>query len=128
MASPPLRDTTDGSVTEGRELDEMRERVRAGAARHPFWVLGAVAGVGLIAGSLLRRRPTPEARLIEAAANSLDALADRLRVPTGPAPPESGGGAARFVRSALGLWFSWALRQQLARQEDPSLAEVREPI
>jgi hypothetical protein len=129
MASPSLRDTTGGFVTEGRQLDELRERVRASAARHPYWVLAAAAGVGLVVGRLLRRRPTTEARLIDAAASSLEALAERLQVPTDARPQESTHGAARFLRSAFGLWFSWALRRQLAaRPEARSLAGVREPI
>ena len=101
MASPSLPNTAAGSVTGGRELVEMRERVRARgrsvagvvdalggeirhaadwrthAARHPLWALGAAAGVGLLAAALVRRRPAPEARLLEAATSSLEALADR---------------------------------------------------
>jgi hypothetical protein len=50
---------------------------RTHAVRHPLWALGAAAGVGLLAAALVRRRPAPEARLLEAATSSLEALADR---------------------------------------------------
>jgi len=98
---------------------------RTHAARHPLWALGAAAGVGLLAAALVRRRPAPEARLLEAATSSLEALAGRLRAPTSSRTRASRGGAARFIRSVVAVWVSRALRRQLAaRSADAGMARA----
>jgi len=140
MASTSRDRASDGSVTPtgDRELEQMQERVhargrsvagvvdalggeireaadwRAHVARHPYWALGAAAGVGLLAAVFVRGRRAPEARLIDAAAGSLEALAGRLRGPAGSRSRVSRLGASGLVRSVVGVWVSRALRQRWA--------------
>jgi hypothetical protein len=101
--------------------DEIREAAdwRTHVARHPYWALGAAAGVGLLGAVLVRGRRAPEARLLDAAAGSLEALAGRLRAPAGSRSRVSRLGAAGLVRSVVGAWVTRALRQRLAARASP---------
>jgi hypothetical protein len=145
MASTSLDRPSDDPVisTGDRELEQMQERVRArgrsvaGAVdalggeireaadwrthvtRHPYWALGAAAGVGLLAAVFVRGRRPPEARVLDAAASSLEALAGRLRDPAGSRRGVSTPGAAGLLRSVVGVWGSRALRQGLAALAGP---------
>jgi hypothetical protein len=95
---------------------EIREAAdwRTQVTRHPYWAMGTAAGVGLLAAVFVRGRRAPQARLRDAAAGSLEALAGRLRDPAGSHGRVSRLGAAGLVRSVVGVWVSRALRQRLA--------------
>lgn len=140
MASTSLDRPSDGSVTltADREMEQMQERLRARGrsvagvvdalggeireaadwrthvARHPYWALGAAAGVGLLAAVFVRGRRAPEPRLLDAAAGTLEAFAGRLRDSAGSRSRVSRVGAAGLVRSVVGVCVSRALRQRLA--------------
>jgi len=143
MAATPVGELSAGAGEP--TLDEMRERVasrfrsvarsaedlrsevhattdwRTQTARHPWWTLGAAAGVGLLVakGLLRRRRRHGTARLVRAATERLGGLADghlSLRPVSRPS-----GHASPLLRGLVGILAGEAVRRVGRRlKTDPS--------
>ena len=122
-AEPTLLDLEARVSERGRALaaavgalrGEVRQATdwRTHITRHPYWALGAAAAVGLASASLLRRRPHPQARLLEAAALGLESLQQRLRGARGAASSRPAGS---LVRAVVGALATRMLRQRLSRR------------
>jgi len=65
-------------------IDKIGDRVvenldwRRNVAKHPLLALGAAAGMGFLCSALLRPRPNARERLIDALADSVEEINDRL--------------------------------------------------
>jgi ElaB/YqjD/DUF883 family membrane-anchored ribosome-binding protein len=66
-------------------VDRLGERIqekldwRGYVARYPYWAIGTAAGVGFLASSLFRRRPSPADRIVDAFADTIEGVSSKLR-------------------------------------------------
>jgi len=73
-------------------VDELSDRVQAAldwrtyVAEHPFIAVGATAGVALTLAALVKRRSSPQDRILDALADSVEDLAGRFRDGLGTLP------------------------------------------
>ena len=85
-------------------VDELSDRVQAAldwrtyVAEHPFIAVGATAGLGLTLAALVKRRSSPQDRIMDALADSVEDLAGRFRDGIGTLP------LIRRVRIGRVMW------------------------
>ncbi len=48
-------------------------------AEHPYVAIGAAAGVGVLVSAIFKRRPSPRDRMIDALAETIEDITDRVR-------------------------------------------------
>jgi ElaB/YqjD/DUF883 family membrane-anchored ribosome-binding protein len=85
-------------------VDQLSDRVQAAldwrtyVAQHPFIAVGIAAGLGCTAATLLKSRSSPQDRIMDALAESVEDLAGRFRDGIGTLP------LVRRVRIGRVLW------------------------
>src|SRR5215510_10269631 len=85
-------------------VDRLGERIhesldwRSYVAEYPFVALGLAAGVGFVLSAIFNRRPTPTERIVDALADVVEDVTDRVR---GNLDDVIRGGRSSAVRGAL---------------------------
>lgn len=111
-------------------VDELSDRVQAAldwrtyVAEHPFLAVGATAGLALTLAALVKRRASPQDRIMDALAESVEDLAERFRDGVGTLP------LVRRVRIGRVVWsigsaiataaISKKLKDAPVRMENPT--------
>ena len=118
-------------------VDELSDRVQAAldwrtyVAEHPFIAVGATAGLALTVGALVKRRSSPQDRIMDALAESVEDLAGGFRDGVGTLP------LMRRARIGRVLWsigstiataaISKRLKDAPIRTETPTEPSESEP-
>lgn len=94
-----IAETVDRLGDKIQETFDWREYL----GRHPYVVIGAAAGVGLLVSGFFKRSPTPSERISDALAESVEDLSSRFRDTLGdlPLPSAQKLGPGRTVKAAL---------------------------
>ena len=91
------------SETVDRLGERIHERLdwRSYVADYPYVALGAAAGAGFLLSGLFKRRPSPRERIIDAVADTLEDITDRVRGNLDDVIRKNNGGVGHTIKAAV---------------------------
>jgi ElaB/YqjD/DUF883 family membrane-anchored ribosome-binding protein len=91
-----ITETVDRLGEKIHETLDWREYI----AQYPYVALGVAAGLGFLISGIFRRNPSPSERMVDALADSVEDITDRLRGSLGDVIPKKYG-PGRTVKAAI---------------------------
>lgn len=110
-------------------VDRLGERIHESldwhsyVAEHPYIALGVAAGAGFLLSGLFKRRPSPRDRIIDAVAETIEDVTDRVRGNLDDVIRSKNGGFGHTIRAAVTTMASAYAVEFLKRKASEKLSQ-----